>query len=274
MQESRCSRTRKVGASEFGEIAAITSKQRRQPSAAVISCASAKAKFSFLSESLAVNDDTPMRGRSGPQPNAVERRRSVASPNSSPMPGNPGRAGGDWLLAGRFCCLPTAWSIDWDGLPARSACRRGVNRTSLSPLGNARQTQAFQVVLPVFVPFEWISPAEVFDREARLQAQQFLDVGPGLLAPAQVPERCDQRPVAGDELRVRPGAAPPNDHGAFVVALEGVSEGVEVLEPRGIGVERGKLLVTFQPLEGNFRLADVAEGGRAERPTKDRKSVV
>src|SRR6266566_2104477 len=123
-------------------------------------------------------------------------------------------------------------------------------------LGNARQAQAFQIVLAVLVPFERISPAEALDREVRLQAQQFLDIEPGLVALAQMPERRDERPVACDELRIGSGAAPPHDHGAFIVSLEGVGDRVEVLEPRRIRVERRKLAIAFEPLEGDLRLAD------------------
>src|ERR1043166_5058730 len=115
------------------------------------------------------------------------------------MPGSSGRADGDWFLAGRFCCLPTARSIEWDDLPARCPCRRLVNRTRVSPLGNARQPQAFQIVLPVLVPFERIDPAEVLDGEIRLETPQLLDVRLGFLAPVQMSERGDERFITGDE---------------------------------------------------------------------------
>src|ERR1700732_4030957 len=151
---------------------------------------------------------------------------------------------------------------------AEAVVRQRDLATRPSAFGNACQAQSLHVALTVLLFLERVNLPETFDREIRLQRQQLVDIRLGFVAPSEVPERRNEWLVAVDEIGICFTGAPTHDYGPLIVTLEDVGDCIEMLEPRIVRIQRSKLAISLQSLEGNLWLADIRVSCSAQCPNK------
>src|SRR6266852_4458800 len=99
------------------------------------------------------------------------------------------------------------------------------------PLGNPGEAQPRHVALAVALVFDRIDLPEPFDREARLERQQFLHIRPRLVTATEMAERGDQRLVAVGEVRTGLNDGAGAYHRFFIVSGECIRDRMKALRP-------------------------------------------
>src|SRR5262249_7815714 len=111
------------------------------------------------------------------------------------------------------------------------------------------------------------------DSEIWFESDKLINEDLRFLAPTQVTERSDQRLIAVNEIRVDLYGTATRENRPLIIALEGIGDGIKMLEVGKIKLGRRQLAIALQPLQRSVGLADVTIRHGAQRPVERRTRI-